>query len=212
MERIGFPANCVDMPTLVSLLEGLTDELLIRNLSNVSTTSQSPRLQKQDLAVLFSRFERIEIDTSVIAQYPSTRLKTKVRRLCVASDTHNFFIPLLMAIPKSVTHLCMKNPTFSTNNLHFDAEQLRQQKYKTEQVQALTLFGFENNLKQVSNLVNRLLFPALQKLTLVTNQKQTHAANNIERDLRKLLKTEIVDKNKIVITSIFNADPYFVFV
>ena len=87
------------------------DELLIRNLDS------KQRLNPQDLAMLFERFEAIELDSSLIVDYPSTKNKAKLRALSLRADTHNFFIPLLLNVPSSVRTLTIKNATFSSNNL-----------------------------------------------------------------------------------------------
>jgi len=189
LERFGFPANCIDMPTLVNIIETLAEELVIKNVSNINRC----KIQRQDLAMLFLRFARIEIDSSLIAQYPSTKNKTAIKILSVQSDTHNFFIPLLMAIPSSVRHLIIKNPTYSTNNLHFDAQQQQQNKYNTKNVQQLTLEGFDNNLKQISRVLNSALFPNLRRLNIVTRSAD-RKLTDIERDIHALYKFDVDEK------------------
>ena len=82
LERLCFPANCIDMPTLVEYLEADVDELIIKNLDNKSNN----KLQKQDAAMFFNRFEKIEIDSSLITEYPSIKNKTELRQLSIQSD------------------------------------------------------------------------------------------------------------------------------
>ena len=195
LKRLGCPANCIDMPTLVSILEQDVEELVIRNLDNKS------KLQMQDLAILFERFERIEIDSSLITEYPSIKNKTKLRQLSIQSDTHNFFIFLLKKLPSSVRHLVIKNTTYSTNNLVFDVSQAN--KYNTKAVNKLTLEGFETNLKQIANLLNYNLFKNLRELEIVTRSRE-RKLHIIEQEMQSLYKAS----RKIRIKASFKPHKY----
>jgi len=158
LKRLGFPAGCLNIPALVSNVEGSVDELIIRNLDN------KHRLSPQDLQMLFERFEAIEVDSSLVEVYPSTKNKAKLKALSVRADTHNFFIPLLLGVPSSVKTLTIKNATFSNNNLIIDLNQ--RPKFNTAGVETLVLEGFADNLKQIWKVLNNDFFPKLRNLVV----------------------------------------------
>jgi len=158
LRRFGFVAGCLNMPALVSIVEGSVDALLIRNQRN------QHRLNPQDLAMLFDRFESIELDSSLISEYPSTRNKVKIRELTVRADTHNFFIQLLLNTPSSVKTLTIKNATFSSNNLIVDISQ--KHKFNTGGVQTLVLEGFADDFKQIWTVLRSGVFPKLRRLVI----------------------------------------------
>ena len=136
--------------------------------------------------MLFDRFDRIEIDSSLIAQggYPSIKNQTKIAQLTLNADTHNFFIPLLLNMPSSVQHLILKNSTFSANNLIIDISQ--KYKYNTQAIAALTLVGFDtsHNLKQIQTLLNHDVFANLSELHIVSYNYNAQNKSNIQKQLK----------------------------
>ena len=76
---------------------------------------------------------------------------------------------LLKNIPDTCRHLIVKNPTHSTNNLVFDNAQLNQNKYNTKSITKLSLEGFDINLKQITDILNRNLFRNLRDLHITAN-------------------------------------------
>jgi len=139
-------------------MEGSVDELLIRNLGD------KHRLSPQDLSMLFERFKAIELDTSLITQYPSPKNKAKIAALSVRADTHNFFIPLLLNVPSSVRTLTIKNATFSSNNLMVDLGQ--KDKFNTSGVDTLIFEGFADNLEQIWKVLRHDFFPKLRRVEI----------------------------------------------
>merc|ERR1712154_479735 len=218
LHRLGFPANRINMPLLVSCIEDSCNDLIIKNLD----IGDKHQLQAQDLAMLFSRFQEIEIDSSLIDKYPQTNLlnKTKIKKLSIQSDTHNFFIKLLKNIPSSVNHLSIKNTTNSTNNLVIDVSQ--KSKFNTKNIKILELNGFDNNLKQIANVLNHTLFPNLERLYIVIKSNQYNDSYNkktgpmremndnynpliiVERDINALIK----NNNKVIIKAMHQSSKY----
>jgi len=158
LDRLGLPTGRVAVRDLVQAMENYVPELLLRNLDNKT------RLSAQDLALLFERFEAVELDSSLIAEYPTMKSKAKLSSLSLRADTHNFFIPLLLGVPPSVRTLTIKNAIFSTNNLIIDLNQ--KAKFRTANVSTLVLEGFADNLKQIWKVLHCDIFPNLRRLQI----------------------------------------------
>jgi len=180
----GFPASCIasiSLPTLVSLLEDLVPALVIGQ-----SATRPLQLNPQDLAMLFNRFESIEMDASLISEYPSTDNKTRITELSLKGDRHDFFISLLLNVPHSVTRLSIRNVQFSTNNLVVDVTRCAE--FNTKAVRSLSLFDFDNNLKQIAAVINNNLFPNLERLMVATSMPDKRP-RVIEAQLKKLVRT-----------------------
>jgi len=158
LQRLGVPAGRVAVLDLVTAMENHVDELMLRNLDNKT------RLSAQDLALLFERFESVEVDSSLVVEYPTLKSKAKIAALSLRADTHNFFIPLLLGVPPSVRTLTIKNATFSSNNLIIDMAQ--KAKFRTANVGTLILEGFADNLKQIWKVLQCDFFPNLRRLQI----------------------------------------------
>merc|ERR1711902_184124 len=158
LKRLGFPANCIDMPTLVSIIDDcMVQELIIKN------SNKKSKLQAQDLAMLFKRFSKIEIEASLITDYPS-----------------------------------IKNTTKSTNNLVFDVSQ--KNKYNTKNVNQLTLQGFDNNLKQITTILNNDLFKSLKRLNIIIRTNNDKKLTQIEQEIKS--KVNRSNNNRVQIKAI----------
>lgn len=158
LQRFGVPAGRVPVRELVQSMEGHVDELLIRNLDN------KQQLTAQEVTLLFERFKAVELDSSLMTDWPTSKSKAKIRALSIRADTHNFFIPLLNNVPASVRTLTIKNATFSSNNLIIDLAQ--KHKFQTGGVETLVLEGFADNLKQIWKVLHHQFFPALRHLVI----------------------------------------------
>merc|ERR1711902_58005 len=199
LKRLGFPANCIDMPTLVSIIDDcMVQELIIKN------SNKKSKLQAQDLAMLFKRFSKIEIEASLITDYPSIKNKTEISTLSIQADTHNFFISLLLNIPSSVKHLIIENTTNSTNNLVFDVSQ--KNKYNTKNVNQLTLQGFDNNLKQITTILNNDLFKSLKRLNIIIRTNNDKKLTQIEQEIKS--KVNRSSNNRVQIKAIRKSSNY----
>lgn len=174
----GFPARCIasiSLPTLVSLLEDWVPALVIANGSGAQ--GRRVQLNPQDLAMLFNRFESIEMDASLITEYPSTDNKTRITELRLRADRHDFWKPLLMSVPHSVTDLSIRNVQFSSNNLVVDVAMPK----NTKQIREVTFYDF--GTVQIANVINNNVFPNVERLTVaISDVGQNPRA--VEADLR----------------------------
>merc|ERR1712115_156526 len=173
-------------------------ELIIKN------SNKKSKLQAQDLAMLFKRFSKIEIEASLITDYPSIKNKTEISTLSIQADTHNFFISLLLNIPSSVKHLIIENTTNSTNNLVFDVPQ--KNKYNTKNVNQLTLQGFDNNLKQITTILNNDLFKSLKRLNIIIRTNNDKKLTQIEQEIKS--KVNRSNNNRVQIKAIRKSSNY----
>merc|ERR550525_656848 len=185
--RLGLPAGCVNVPMLVATIENSVDELTIKNADG------RQRLNPQDLAMLFERFQAVELDSSLISAFPSTKNKAKLTSLTLRADRHNFFIQMLMGLPSSVRSLRICNDTFSSNILTIDVSQ--KQKYNTKFVQTLVMEGFADNLDQLWKVLKHDLFPNLKRLLIVITANERAAQNVLgkQEEIRRV-QADILDK------------------
>lgn len=177
------------------------DELLIRNLDS------KQRLSQQDLTMLFERFEAIELDSSLIVDYPSTKNKAKLGALSLRADTHNFFLPLLLHMPSSVRTLTIKNATFSSNVLIVDISQKK--KFKTQRVETLVLEGFADNLKQIWKVLDNDFFPSLKHLVIhFVPSDRSHRGHRAKEEQIRLHQEETPQLRALRISTVFRESKY----
>jgi len=185
LQRFGFPANKMNMPAFVNCMEGKCNDVVIRSLDRRNAKT----LQPQDLAMLFSRFQRIEIDASLIDKYPKNiHIHAKIQKLSIRADSGNFFIKLLRNIPGSVNHLSITNQANATNNLVIDVSQ--KDKFMTKNIRTLELNGFENNLRQITTLMKLNIFQNLTRLNVIAKAKKIRNMN-IRQEVKDAMRHKI---------------------
>ena len=208
LDRFGYAADKMNMPLFVSCMEMLqANNLIIKNVDKRNRQT----LQSQDLAMLFSRFAKIEIDASLITTYP-TKIHSKVQHLSIKADDRNFFIKLLKNVPSSVNHLSIKNMlTAMTNTLVIDVSQIN--KFNTKKIKMLELDGFSNNLRGIANVLNHNIFPSLTRLNIITskkgnnkkeNNKKNRNNNNNNLNIKRELLSMIKGQNKTMILNVIH--------
>lgn len=191
LRKLGLPAGCLNVPLLVATIENSVDELTIKNVDD------RQRLNPQDLAMLFERFQAVELDSSLISTFPSTRNKVKLTSLTLRADRQNFFIQLLLALPSSVRTLRICNVTFSSNILMLDVSQIQKFKFNTRFVDTLVMECFADNLDQLWKVLKHDLFPNLKRLLIVITANE-RAAQNVrgkQEEIRRV-QADILDKSR----------------